>query len=301
VSGSIRSHIVREDNGASTGVWGPFVLRSAFQPIFGFEAGKLSVAAFEGLLRPFRDGEPMPPLAFLNSIPAAERLLVEKLAHTLHLLNAAHSLPEAAAIFINFDPSVFIDHAVAEATVHEMRLTLSETGIDPRRVVCEVTEKETISQEALFSLVTSLRGSGFSIAIDDYGASDSDMSRIRDLRPDIIKFDARWIARLMDTGPGYALLATMVSTFAEQGIRTVFEGIEESWQLELAEKSGAAMVQGFALARPQLAPAEFSALDQAAPAKQPTQRAPVLGGPVVQRAVGELRQTRAFGRRSQPL
>jgi EAL domain-containing protein (putative c-di-GMP-specific phosphodiesterase class I) len=301
VSGSIRSHIVREDNGASTGVWGPFVLRSAFQPIFAFEAGRLSVAAFEGLLRPFRDGEPLPPLTFLNGIPAAERLLVEKLAHTLHLLNAAHSLPEAAAIFINFDPSVFIDHAIAEATVHEMRLTLSETGIDPRRVVCEVTEKETISQEALFALVTSLRGSGFSIAIDDYGAADSDMSRIRDLRPDIIKFDARWIARLMDTGPGYALLATMVSTFADQGIRTVFEGIEEGWQLELAEKSGAAMVQGFALARPELAPVEFSALDRTAPAEQPTQRAPVLGGPVVQRAVGELRQTRAFGRRSQPL
>ena len=89
--GGIRSHIIREDDGASTGIWGPFVLRSAFQPIFAFEAGKLSLAAFEGLLRPFRDGEPLPPLAFLNGILAAERLLIENLAHTLHLLNAARS------------------------------------------------------------------------------------------------------------------------------------------------------------------------------------------------------------------
>ena len=71
-----------------------------------------------------------------------------------------------------------------------MRLVLSETGIDPHRVVCEVTEKETISQEALFALVASLRASGFRIAVDDYGAEDSDMNRVRELHPDIVKFDA---------------------------------------------------------------------------------------------------------------
>ena len=297
--GEIRSHIVREDDGTSTGIWGPFALRSAFQPIFAFEAGKLSLAAFEGLLRPFRDTEALPPLAFLNSLLAAERLPVENLAHTLHLMNAARWLPDGCSIFINFDPSVFVDPAVAEATIREMRVTLAETGIDPHRVVCEMTEKETVSQEALFTLVSSLRASGFRIAVDDYGAEDSDMGRIRDLGPDIVKFDAGWIARLMDTGPGYALLVTMVSTFAAQGIRTVFEGIEEGWQVELAEKAGAAMVQGFALARPELVPADFSALQPAPPPNpraQP-QSVPVLGGPPVARAVGELLHTKAFGRR----
>jgi EAL domain-containing protein (putative c-di-GMP-specific phosphodiesterase class I) len=300
VLGSIRSHIIREEDGTSTGVWGPFVLKSAFQPIFAFEAGRLSLAAFEGLLRPFRDGEPLPPLAFLNSILAAERLLVENLAHTLHLLNAARWLPENAAIFINVDPSVFVDPAVAEATIRDMRLTLAETGIDPRRIVCEVTEKETVSQEALFALVASLRASGFRIAVDDYGADDSDMGRVHALHPDIVKFDAGWLSRLMDSGLGYALLATMVSTFAGEGIRTVFEGIEEDWQVELAEKAGVTMVQGFALARPALVPADFSALQQPAPPERHAQPVPVLGGPAVPRAVGELRHTNAFGRRVQP-
>jgi predicted signal transduction protein with EAL and GGDEF domain len=55
----------------------------------------------------------------------------------------------------------------------------------------------------------------------------------------------------------------MVATFAEQGIETVFEGIEEGWQLELAERSGATMVQGYALARPEIAPTSFDALRQA--------------------------------------
>lgn len=298
--GSIRSRIVQDGEGTSTGIWGPFVLRSAFQPIFAFEAGKLPVSAFEALLRPFRGEEQLQPLAFLNSILAAERLPVENLLQTLHLLNAARWLPQQAAVFVNFDPSVFVDPAVAEATIHEMRVTLAETDIDPHRIVCEVTEKEIVSQEALFALVAALRASGFRIAVDDYGADDSDMGRIRDLHPDIVKFDAGWTARLMETGPGYALLATMVSTFAADGIRTVFEGIEDGWQLELAEKAGVDMVQGFALGRPELVPADFSTFQPAVPAGPHVQHAPTPGGPPVPRAVGELRHTKAFGRRTQP-
>lgn len=300
MSGNSGSHIVREDDGTSTGLWGPFVLRSAFQPIFAFEAGKLSVVAYEALLRPFRDGEALSPLTFFGSLTAAERIVVEDLSRTLHLLNAAACLPAEAGIYLNFDPSVLTDPAVAETAIHEMRVTLAEAGIDPHRVVCEVTEKETVSQDALFVLVTLLRASGFSIAVDDYGAEDSDMARVRDLRPDIVKFDAKWIARLMESGPGYALLATMVSTFAEAGIRTVFEGIEEGWQVELAEKAGVAMVQGFALARPEIVPGNFDAAARATPAGHHPPQVPHLGSPPVPRAVGELRHTKAFGRRTQP-
>ena len=94
-------------------------------------------------------------------------------------------------------------------------------------------------------------------AVDDYGADDSDINRIKELKPDIVKFDAHWIAHLMDSGAGFALLTTMVEAFETQGIRTVFEGIEENWQLDLAEKAGASMVQGYVLAKPELAPTTF--------------------------------------------
>ena len=80
------------------------------------------------------------------------------------------------------------------------------------------------------------------------------------LKPDIVKFDAQWITRLMESGPGFALLHAMVTNFADQGIETVFEGIEEGWQLELAERSGASMVQGYVLARPEIAPTSFAAV-----------------------------------------
>lgn len=256
------AHIIRQDDGTSTGVWGVFALKSAFQPIFAFGEGKVSIAAFEGLIRPFRDGEPVSPGAFFRAIQPADRLHVETLTRTLHLLNAGRFLDPAAMLFVNFDPSVFCDRAVADTALREMRLVLHEAGIDPRRIVCEVTEQKSTSQQTLMGFVEALRAHGFRIAVDDYGAEDSDMERVTALKPDIVKFDAHWIARLMDSQPGFALLKVMVSQFASKGIRIVFEGIEEGWQLELAEACGAHMVQGYVLARPEIAPTSFSVFRQ---------------------------------------
>lgn len=252
------AHIIRQDVGTSVGVWGNYSLRSAFQPIFAFRRGKLELVAFEGLIRPFRDGEGVSPGQFFNLVPAGDRLHVETLSRTLHLLNAGACLPMHTSIFVNFDPSVFVEPSVADSALRDMRLVLHEAGIDPSRVVCEVTEKKSSSEEALASFVEALKHHGFRIAVDDYGADESDMQRINGLKPDIVKFDAHWITQLMESGPGFALLSAMVSTFSDQGIVSLFEGIEEGWQLELAERSGAAMVQGYVLARPQLVPANFS-------------------------------------------
>lgn len=292
------AHIIRHDDGTSSGVWGIYTLQSAFQPIFAFNEGKLSVAAFEGLIRPFRDGEPQSPVSFFGTCPAADRLHIEALTRTLHLLNAGACLPEEASIFINFDPSVFTDRAIAEKALRDMRLVLHEAGIDPRRIVCEVTEQKSASQGTLYSFVEALRANGFRIAVDDYGAEESDINRIKELRPDIVKFDAYWITQLMESGAGFALLTAMVKSFESRGIRTVFEGIEEGWQLELAEKSGASMVQGYVLARPELAPTSFRVFGKSMQAPEVEQsKAIVATNPA---PVPPSRPTRVFGRKGAP-
>jgi len=256
-------HIEREEDGTATGRWGLFMLRSAFQPIFAFHEGKLRIDAFEALIRPFRDGEQESPPAFFATCNASDRLQVEELTRTLHLLNAGVCLPADVSLFINIDPSVFTDQAVGDNTLRNMRLVLNSVGIEPARVVCEVTENPSGSPEAFFNFIAGLRSNGFRIAVDDYGADESDISRIRELMPDIVKFDALWINRLMESDAGFALLSTMVKSFEDQGIRTVFEGIEEEWQIELAEKSGASMVQGYVLARPRIASREMRSQEPA--------------------------------------
>jgi EAL domain-containing protein (putative c-di-GMP-specific phosphodiesterase class I) len=259
------SHLVRAEDRTWFGVWGLYQLRSAFQPIFAFSNGRLTPYAFEGLIRPMRNGEQLSPVAFFNTFTSVERFHVETLTRNLHLLNAAQCLGDQASIFVNFDPSVFAEPSLADSALRDMRLVLHEAQIDPQRIVCEVTENGVASEETFKGLVRALREHSFRIAVDDYGADDSDMSRIQELSPDIVKFDAFWITRLMDTGAGIALLKAMVVEFEQRGIRTLFEGLEEPWQVEVAEACEVSMVQGYALGRPQTVPANFETFDLTSP------------------------------------
>lgn len=280
-------HINRGADGAASAAWKDFTLKTAFQPIFAFDDGKLHVVAYEGLLRAFRNAEPMAPLEFFAAVPATERLHVETLARTLHILNAAVCFDPSMTLFINFDPSLFTEQAIVDLVLSDMRTVLHQAGVEPQRVVCELTEQKTASPDSLFAFVDALRANGLRIAVDDYGAEESDITRVRELKPDIVKFDAAWVGRLMDTGAGFALLTALVDSFASRGIRTVFEGIEEGWQLELAEKSGAAMVQGFVLARPQIMAGTL--------VPQAVERASEATGP--EKPLGPKPAGKAFGRR----
>jgi EAL domain-containing protein (putative c-di-GMP-specific phosphodiesterase class I) len=248
--------IARQPNGSYVGIWGKYLLRCAFQPIFAFGQGRMDAVAYEGLIRPFENGKPVSPAEFFNSIGPLDRFGVETLTRNLHVLNSTLRIGETASLFLNFDPSVFIDRVISDAALRDLKLVLHESGIDHNRIVCELTEHKSGSDETLFDFVRALKANGFKIALDDYGADESDYARVKALQPQIIKFDGGWISRLMESQAGSALLKAMVSTFRDMGIKSLFEGLEETWQLDLAHECGVDMVQGFVLAVPELIPTD---------------------------------------------
>lgn len=251
------AHIIRKEDGTAVGIWGAYTLKSAFQPIFSFRDGRLRPSSYEGLVRPFRNETPVSPGAFFSSVPDVDRFHVETLARTVHILNAGVGLDPTTTLFVNFDPSHLIDEDAVKSALRDTQLVLKEAGLSADRVVCEITEQETRSERPLRDFVTELKACGYRVAVDDFGAESSDMRRIEALGPDIVKFDGQWTGRLLGTGPGVGLLKDMVAEFSAKRIRTVFEGIENGRQLEAAEQCGVSMVQGFALARPQLVPLAF--------------------------------------------
>jgi EAL domain-containing protein (putative c-di-GMP-specific phosphodiesterase class I) len=250
-------HISRHDDGTYGAVWGPFMLKSGFQPIFKMAAGSTHIGAFEALCRPMRNGNEIAPGQFFPLVPPSESYRVELQTRAVHVLNAPVVLTDREWLFLNFDPSMFTDTAGIITALDVLDETLLIADIDRKRIVCEVTEHKT-TENNLLSLVTQIRNRGLRIAVDDFGADSSDMERVRKLLPDIVKFDAQWITRLMDSGiAGAALLKDMVSTFKDRGIITLFEGIEHGWQLDLAVECGVEFVQGYVLAKPQTAPLDF--------------------------------------------
>lgn len=255
MNGTTNWGLVTEADGSSSAAYGPFALKSAFQPIFSQSAqGLLRLEAYEALIRPFKANEPVSPAQFFPMVEAGEGANVERLCRRLHIRNASISGIGNALLFLNFDPRFFTSYAETLHEAEDLAEFARKAGLSSAQIVCEIMEKEASSRHLLNALCNGLREQKFKIAIDDYGAEDSDFDRLESLKPDVIKFDALWVHRFMETNEGIALLRAMVNQFRERGILTLFEGLEEHWQVSVCGDLGVRLLQGFALATPRLAP-----------------------------------------------
>lgn len=248
----------RQADGSWIAEYGNFTLKSALQPIFRFINGKLRPVAFEGLLRPIIDDTSALTGPFLQAISRDDQLHVETLARTLHVRNASNLPQVARRLFLNFDPSLIGPKSSLENILQDLGTELRVSGLSPTHCVCEITENAAQSREYLNYFVYALRARGYKIAVDDFGSQSSDLARIELLTPDLVKFDGPMIKDMMEHASGLTELKKLIEHFHSLRIDVVLEGLEEMWQIEMAEAAGADMVQGFAAAVPRLAPADFS-------------------------------------------
>jgi EAL domain-containing protein (putative c-di-GMP-specific phosphodiesterase class I) len=119
-------------------------------------------------------------------------------------------------------------------------------------VYIEITEAVPFSHyEHCVSVLNELRSRGrVHLVIDDLGAGFSNLKRIVDLRPAIVKLDIELI-RGIDREPRQrALVRSIVEMCGEQGAGVVAEGIETASELYAVIDAGVQFGQGFLLARP---------------------------------------------------
>jgi EAL domain-containing protein (putative c-di-GMP-specific phosphodiesterase class I) len=256
---SVFSNLRNEDDGSWTATYGPFTLHSALQPIFSQDhEGYLEIQAFEGLIRPTRNGEPVRPAEFFPQVARQDSAMIDSLCRTLHIFNTGALRRQNAKLFVNFHPGLFVTDADIRREVEMIKLAVREAGMTADRIVCEITQKENDSHDMLAHFVADLRQHGFRIAIDEYGADERDATRLNLMRPDYVKFEADWVKDFLENSAGSALLRHMVKTFLEQGILTIFEGLEDQRQVDICGNLQVPLLQGYALARPQIAPTTFN-------------------------------------------
>ncbi|MBP2558305.1 EAL domain-containing protein (putative c-di-GMP-specific phosphodiesterase class I) [Neorhizobium galegae] len=310
---SIFANLVRSDNGSFSTIYGPFLLQSALQPIFrsGPETG-LAIEAFEGLLRASRDNEPVSPGEFFPLVSPVDMADVDSILRTIHILNTGRLNRARAGIFVKFHPGLFRTPQEMRQEVDRIKVASHEAGLAPERIVCEISERSGAADDTVVAFTEHMQAIGFRIAIDDYGARDSDLDRLKRIRPDYVKFEAAWVRDFLDNSAGYALLRVIVRQMLDDGIEPIFEGLEELWQVDLCEELGVPLMQGYALARPELAPTTFNesfpeSLGELAPLQaagdEPTlgvSRAAAVASPSAPARPVFARPARAFGRR-QPI
>jgi EAL domain-containing protein (putative c-di-GMP-specific phosphodiesterase class I) len=133
---------------------------------------------------------------------------------------------------------------------------LTDSGIPPDRLILEITET-ALAQADSVTLTNAqiIRESGVRLAIDDFGAGYSSLSRLARLPITDLKLDSA-LTRT-PTAAAYKIAAAMLR--AAVGIATdldltlVAEGIDTQTQLDLLRQYGCTQAQGYLLGHPQSA------------------------------------------------
>ena len=143
---------------------------------------------------------------------------------------------------------------------------VAESGLDPRRLVFEITESLLLEDGALtIGRLEQIRAMGIRFAIDDFGTGYSSLSYLEQLPVEILKIDRAFVVDLATNPRRVALLRAIVAMAGAFGLTTVAEGVETTQQLALVRELGCDTAQGFLLAGPtdSTAAAALLALDVA--------------------------------------
>jgi EAL domain-containing protein (putative c-di-GMP-specific phosphodiesterase class I) len=128
-------------------------------------------------------------------------------------------------------------------------------GVDPRRMVVEITESSVMADPARTqSVLEQLNEHGFRMAIDDFGTGHSSLARLWRLPVDLLKIDRSFVSEMPGDEAASTMASTIIHLASSLGIDHLAEGIERADQLDYLVDQGAGLGQGFLFGRPMPAP-----------------------------------------------
>jgi len=221
------------------------------QPIL--ELASDSVTQYELLLRMIGDdGEIVMPAAFIDT---AERFgLIQEIDQwvarkAIHLL-AQHDV----RLEVNVSGKSMGDLAIPELVERE----IAATGIDPSRLVFEITETAAIANmEQARAFAERLTRLGCRFALDDFGAGFSSFYYLKYLPLDYLKIDGDFIRSLTSSVTDQLVVKSMVDIARGMGMKTIAEFVEAPETVAMLREKGVDYSQGYFHGAPRPVTDEF--------------------------------------------
>jgi diguanylate cyclase (GGDEF)-like protein len=232
-------------------------LHYALQPVWQIEPRRL--VGFEALVRWTRaDGTMVPPGDF---IPVAESSDLVIAIDNLVMRAAARDVASWGSD-VSLSVNISGRHLLDRRVVDHVREVLDETGLDPSRLIVEITETVLVSDTDRASAhLETLRELGVRVAIDDFGTGYASFAHLRNLPIDVLKIDQLFVSEMLATGDA-RLVRVVIEAAHGLSLAVVAEGVETAEQLAVLADLECEQVQGFLLGGP-VAPGEAAELVRA--------------------------------------
>ena len=229
-----------------------------YQPVIDLRSGK--IAGAEALVRWHHptDGLILPA----EFIPLCEEtglinMLGEWILRTACDQNRTWELEGLASIPIAINLSG--QQLRGGGTVELVRQVLEHAGLDPRRLVLELTESTLMEGVGdARTVLPALSALGVGLAIDDFGTGYSSLSYLKHFPVDTLKIDKSFIRDVTNDPSDAAITAAIIGMGHAMDLRVVAEGVESEAQVELLRTLGCDMIQGHWVSRP-LTAGDFAA------------------------------------------
>jgi diguanylate cyclase (GGDEF)-like protein len=236
-------------------------LRAVFQPVVDLVTG--NIIGYEGLIRPTDPAPFTNPGQMFEAAGAVGRTVELDTACFDVVAEAARHIAPDKIINLNLSPATI---EAPDFNVTNVLASLAQHGMDPRRLVVEVTERERVQDMGrLRGNLLDLQAAGIRIAADDVGAGNAGLQLLSQFRFDIVKLDLSLVQDGAQRDSSHAVLRSLRDLAGRWGAFVVAEGIETREQLHMVRELGLSAGQGYLLGRPgtnvQLARIDLDALE----------------------------------------
>ncbi len=184
----------------------------------------------------------MPAIEQLGMAPMIDRRVLQLTFETLR----QHP---TARLSVNIFPHTMQDRAwldsFDEAVSQEPELA--------ERLIVEVTETAAMLDAGRTKrFMDLLRAYGVSFALDDFGAGNTSLRQMRDLRFDILKIDGHIIYNIDKSPDDAFLVQTLISIAQRYDMMTVAESVQTQAEARCLASLGIEFFQGFCFGSPSL-------------------------------------------------
>jgi diguanylate cyclase (GGDEF)-like protein/PAS domain S-box-containing protein len=226
-----------------------------YQPVIELDSGRIIGA--EALIRwehPQRGT--VPPLAFIPVAEGTDLIFALGRWGVTEACRQAQAWDEAGLLAAGGKPMTVMVNLSARqlqqsGLASHVAAALLETGIEPSRLVLEITESAVMQQtDATLAMLHALHEMGVEIAMDDFGTGYSSLSHLQRFPIDCLKIDRSFVNGLGTNRNDSALVRTVVALGHTLALRTVAEGIETEQQRDTLIGLGCEYGQGYLFAKP---------------------------------------------------
>ena len=128
---------------------------------------------------------------------------------------------------------------------------LDEGGLDPTRLVLEVTEDTLVQDfQAAYTALMQLKARGVRVALDDFGTGQSSLNHLRGFPIDLVKIDRDFVRNVPGHRYDSDLVRAIIAMAQSLGMTVVAEGVETPEQLAFLPRHGCRHIQGYLFGHP---------------------------------------------------